>query len=55
MSNDEVRAVAEKLRTVEWREEFAEKDRYPWTEQTIDDLTRMFEAYGEAGAWLYAH
>lgn len=54
MTNEEVRAVARLLADVEWRQEFENERYYPSSEDVLEDLTRMFDAYGQAGASLHA-
>lgn len=53
-SNEEVREISRRLNDIEWKEDFSEKYRALESEEDLEDLKRMFEAYAKAGASLGA-
>lgn len=54
LSNDEVRAIADKLASLQWRNEYVQEYGHPENKVELLDLTRMFQAYARSGATLRA-
>ena len=53
-SNEEVRDIADRLREIDWNEEFSEEYKAFESKKDLENLKRMFEAYSKAGASLKA-